>query len=215
MPSVSNKQKRFFGAVMGAKKTGKGSGKAKSAAKSMTKAQIKDFLESADPTGKSKMLTVLKKMREQAMMSPQDTNMLDEESTNPIAKTFVQKNVKFEDYIGKFVGVPFQPKELEAITHYEEQKPTKTTAVDVRYETTNSFGQNTTTLIKKLREGNQFSFTAFQKFSQPNQPEQTPDAAGGEEAPAQDEVTVNKSISYDDEIKGAAILIDFLNKLDI
>jgi hypothetical protein len=46
MPAKSEKQKRFFGAVMGAKKGQKGvKGPAKKAAKGMTKKQIGDFLK--------------------------------------------------------------------------------------------------------------------------------------------------------------------------
>lgn len=46
MPATSEKQKRFFGAVMGAKQGQKGvSGAAKKAAKGMTRKTIKDFLK--------------------------------------------------------------------------------------------------------------------------------------------------------------------------
>lgn len=46
MPAVSEKQRRFFGAVMAAKKGKKGVGsKAREAAKGMSKGQIKDFLK--------------------------------------------------------------------------------------------------------------------------------------------------------------------------
>jgi len=45
MPAKSEKQRRFFGAVMGAKKhKGKVKGAAAKAAKEMTTSQIKDFL---------------------------------------------------------------------------------------------------------------------------------------------------------------------------
>ena len=45
MPATSEKQRKFFGAVMGAKKGKPGSsGKAKEVAKDMNKGQIKDFL---------------------------------------------------------------------------------------------------------------------------------------------------------------------------
>jgi len=53
MPAKSEKQKRFFGAVMGAKKGQKGvSGAAKKAAKEMPEKEIKKFLkkESFDST---------------------------------------------------------------------------------------------------------------------------------------------------------------------
>jgi hypothetical protein len=46
MPSVSQKQKRFFGAVMSAKKGKKGvTGAAKKAAKEMPEKEIKKFLK--------------------------------------------------------------------------------------------------------------------------------------------------------------------------
>lgn len=45
MPSKTEKQRKFFGAVMSAKKGGKASGEAKEAAKDMSKEQIKDFLK--------------------------------------------------------------------------------------------------------------------------------------------------------------------------
>jgi hypothetical protein len=46
MPSTTEKQKRFFGAVMGVKKGQKGvSGAAKKAAKEMTKKEIKKYLK--------------------------------------------------------------------------------------------------------------------------------------------------------------------------
>jgi hypothetical protein len=53
MPSKSEKQKKFFGAVMGAKKGQKGiSGQAKKTAKEMSEKEIKKFLkkESFDET---------------------------------------------------------------------------------------------------------------------------------------------------------------------
>jgi hypothetical protein len=45
VPSKTEKQRKFFGAVMGAKKTGKGSPQVKKVAKSMSKSKIKDFLK--------------------------------------------------------------------------------------------------------------------------------------------------------------------------
>ena len=54
MPAKTEKQKRFFGAVMGAKKGQKNvSGKAKKVAKQMPKKKIKDFLKTKDKDKKS------------------------------------------------------------------------------------------------------------------------------------------------------------------
>ena len=49
MPAKTEKQKRFFGAVMGAKKGQKNvSGKAKKVSKQIPKKKIKDFLKTKD-----------------------------------------------------------------------------------------------------------------------------------------------------------------------
>jgi hypothetical protein len=46
----------------------------------------------------------------------------------------------------------------------QDQKPTETTRYYIKYETTDDFGNNNTTVIKKLKEGNQFCWTAFSKY---------------------------------------------------
>lgn len=46
----------------------------------------------------------------------------------------------------------------------QNQRPTQTTRYYVKYEATDSFGNNNTTIIKKLKEGNQFCWTAFSKY---------------------------------------------------
>jgi hypothetical protein len=45
----------------------------------------------------------------------------------------------------------------------QKLKPTQQDKFFVKYEFTDEFGVNTTTIIKKLREGNQFCWTAFSK----------------------------------------------------
>jgi hypothetical protein len=76
MPATSEKQKRFFGAVMGAKKGQKGvTGAAKQAAKGMSKKQIKDFLKTEEDAEQPKKITqkdTLKGIRKQ-MPPPQKT----------------------------------------------------------------------------------------------------------------------------------------------
>lgn len=46
----------------------------------------------------------------------------------------------------------------------QDQKPTETTKYYIKYETTDEFGNNNSTVIKKLKEGNQFCWTAFSKY---------------------------------------------------
>lgn len=63
MPATTEKQKRFFGAVMGAKKGQKGvSSKAKKVAKEMPKKKIKEFLKTED--NEEEEQSVMKKMKE-------------------------------------------------------------------------------------------------------------------------------------------------------
>jgi hypothetical protein len=144
------------------------------------------------------------------------SNYLDEEdndtnsdtNVNPVAKTFKQQG-NFEQYIQKFSGLEIKPKEMESITNYTNAKPTKVDKFSVRYENTDEFSNNTVTVIKKLREGNDLVFTVFQVTSQ-----QAPE--GGEEAsPTENEIMVNKSRSFRDEVEGGRILADMLQKLEI
>lgn len=143
------------------------------------------------------------------------SNYLDEEgdddstdvNVNPIAKTFKQQG-NFEQYIAKFSGLEIKPKEMESITNYTNAKPTKMDKFSVRYEGTDEFSNNTITVIKKLREGNDLVFTVFQTTSQ-----QSPE--GGEATPTENEIIVNRSRAFRDEIEGGRILADMLQKLEI
>ncbi len=145
---------------------------------------------------------------------PIDPHYLGEEGQdidvekNPVAKTFQQKG-NFDQYVDKFSGLEFKPMETESITNYSNSKPTKMDKFSIRYETSDGFNNNTVTVIKKLREGNDLVFTVFQNnLSQNNQ---AADSAATEE----NDITVNKSTSFRDEIEGGKILADMLAKLEI
>jgi len=207
MPSVSRSQRRFFGLVRKLQKgeihPSKVSPEVRKATKSISPKDAEDFASTSEKDlpfkVKKEILAVLKEIRKPMM--------LNEEETNPVAKSFTQKG-KYEDYIKRFVGMPMSPKELEAINNHKEIKPVKTDRNEIRYETTDDFGNNTTTVIKKLREGNQFVFTSFSKYAQLK----AKDPAQSQEM---DDVVVTKSLSFEDEIKGGAILSEFLKKLDL
>jgi len=146
--------------------------------------------------------------------TPVEPMYLDEEGDdvtterNPIAKTFQQKG-NFEQYIQRFSGLEIKPKEFESITNYTEAKPTKVDKYSIRYEGTDEFSNSTITVIKKLREGNDLVFTAFQISKSQN----TQDA---EQQPTEeDDIVVNKSVSFRDEIEGGKILADMIPKLEI
>lgn len=147
----------------------------------------------------------------------EDTNI--NVDINPIAKTFKQQG-NFEQYIEKFSGLEIKQKEMESISNYSNAKPTKMektkshetgedVVVSVRYENSDDFNNNTITVIKKLREGTDLVFTAFQVTSQ-----QTPES-GEESTPTENEIVVNKSRSFRDDIEGGKILADLLQKLDV
>ena len=134
------------------------------------------------------------------------------EEENPVAKTFKQQG-NFEEYIGGFTGLEIKPKEAESITNYTNAKPTKVDQYSIRYENSDDFSNNTITVIKKLREGNDLVFTAFQSSTQqsggtvaePQKPEET----------GENEIIVSKSRSFKDDIEGGKILADLLQKLEI
>lgn len=94
MPATSEKQKRFFGAVMGAKKGQKRvSGAAKKASKGMSKKQIEHFLtkeEDAQTPTKITQKDILAQVRKQ-MPPPQKT--FDKSN-----KKIYQRGKKFKDF---------------------------------------------------------------------------------------------------------------------
>lgn len=62
----------------------------------------------------------------------------------------------------------------------QDQKPTETTRYYIKYETTDEFGNNNTTVIKKLKEGSQFCWTAFSKYERAEE-EGSPESNSEEE----------------------------------
>jgi hypothetical protein len=240
MPSSSPKQQRFFKAVQAAKSNPNAPRHLKKVADSMTDKDISDFASSlAELRTKKAMLSVLKDIRE-----PMYLNEDDEGAVNPIAKEFHVKD-DFQTYVKRYLGQPLSPKELEAVNTLKEVKPSKIERTELWYETSDDFKNSTTTIIKKMKDGNQFSFNAFQKHetAQPEEkPEQPPGGMepppgpGGPEQPAEpgapetpptepeteqpaveekDDITVTKSVLFKDEIKGGSILVEFLKKLDL
>jgi len=221
MPAHSEQQKKFFGLVRGVQSgkvhPSKVSADVRKVARSISSKDAGDFASSiAELKIKKAVLSVLKELHE-----PMYLNELE---TNPVAKTFNQTG-EFEEYIKKFQGLPISPKEMEAIHGFKETKPTKIERTQIRYETTDTFNNSITTVIKKLREGSQILFTAFTKFSQtkPEEPEEQPLDPNSPPAPDEptveepetDEIVVTKSASFTDDIKGGAILAEFLKKLDL
>ena len=226
MPSKSKKQRRFFGDIRavqkGEKKPSEVSREMRKIARTMSPQSVSDFASTSEKNlplkVKKEVLSVLKEFWE--------PTMLQEGQSNPIAKEFTKSGI-YDQYIQKFVGLPFSQKELETIGNYTDVKPSKIDKSQVRYESSDQFNNNTTTIIKKLRDGSQFSYTAFTKYTQtkpqeepeaqPSQPGQVPNQTPIVQpvGPQPEDIIVAKSISFADDINGSKILADFLRKLDL
>lgn len=136
---------------------------------------------------------------------------------NVVAKTFDTK-ADFDSYVNQHRGIEMTPKEQQAIIGYKNAKPTQQDKFFVKYENTDDFGTNDTTVIKKLKEGNQFCFTAFAKHEraeEEGEPEGAVDEQEGEDMTVNDEIRITKTITFTNDVEGANILGDFLRKLDI
>jgi hypothetical protein len=233
MPSSSEKQRRFFGLVRAVQKGEKPSSEVgpevRKVAGSISSKDAGDFAKSVvELKTKKAVLEMLKDIREPMY--------LNEAETNPVAKTFTVKD-DFERYAKRYVGQPFAPKELEALDTFQETKPTKIDRIEIRYETTDEFQNTTSTILKKMKDSGQFCFTAFTKHTkvepeedpEPDQPEslEPTDANAPPEMPMKEQqdpapmdepkedIIVTKSTLFNDEIKGAAVLAEFLKKLDL
>jgi len=88
--------------------------------------------------------------------------MLNKTERNVIAKTFDTK-ADFDSYVNQRRGIEITPKEQQAIVGHNRAKPTQQDKFFVKYEKTDDFGNNDTTVIKKLKDGKQFCWTAFSK----------------------------------------------------
>lgn len=238
MPAKSERQRRFFYLVKGVQKgkisPKKVDSKITKAARSISSKDVDDFTHGKNLPKKKlqEIIECLKQcnkdpftnldagfVNQNTGMSPLEPMALETslddpsntEEQNPIAKTFKQQG-NFDEYVGKFSGLELKPKEIESVTNYTNAKPTKMDQFSIRYESTDEFSNNTITVIKKLREGNDLVFTIFQSSTQ--QSGTTEEPAKPEET-GENQIIVNKSRSFTDEIEGGKVLSDLLQKLEI
>ena len=92
--------------------------------------------------------------------NPQPQAGEEAEDTTAEDKIRVQKSNTFVD---DTQGADILSNFLSELELFQE-KPTHADKFFMRYELTDDFGNNTTTVIKKLKEGNQFCWTAFSKY---------------------------------------------------
>jgi len=127
--------------------------------------KIKRFIkmkESLSEEGKHKLLKALRLYKEiqEPMWISEDG--MDKPERKVIAKTFDTK-ADFDSYVNQRRGIEMTPKEQQSILNFTKVKPTQRDRFFVKFENTDTFGNNTTTVIKKLKEGSQFCWTAFSK----------------------------------------------------
>ena len=182
--------------------------------------------DSLDFNGKKKLLKILKECKKSLIYENDDVNL------NVISKKFNTQS-DFNSYVAQHRGLQILPQEKQAISNYTSAKPVEMNDFMVKYESTDDYSNNNVTIIKKLKEGNQFCWTAFSKNTnsestnkqqgednnlqeaddqqQPQQPtNQQP------ETPKIDNtLEVIKSVPFTDETNGAKIVSEFLLKLDI
>lgn len=243
MPSHSEKQRHFFGLVRAVQKGEKPahevSPEVRKVAGSISAKDAGDFASSiAELKIKKAVLSILKDCREPMYLNEEGESQA---SIEAVASTFHVKK-DWATYIKPYIGQPFSSKDLEAIQNFKDKHATTITRTELWYQTTDSFNVNKTTVIKKMKDGGQLSFTAFQKQERPDpskdqeddvtnsltaalapvqpaagqQPDDTtsPDSKE-DEKDEKDDIMVTKSILFKDDIKGAAILIEFLKKLEL
>lgn len=177
MPSKTQKQAnaaKLAGAVKAGKFPQSKAGPAVKAMAKMPMKKLKHFMkvkECMTMEQKKRLLIALKALREEVTGNvggetdiANADNLVSEEETerNVVAKTFDTQS-DFDSYVNQHRGIEMTAKEQQAVLGYKNAKPTQQDKFFVKYETTDGFGNNTTTVIKKLREGNQFCFTAFSK----------------------------------------------------
>ena len=100
-----------------------------------------------------------------------------EDETTVDDKIRIQKSITFND---ETQGAEILAKFLAELG-LSNQKPTSGDKFFMKYEVTDDFGNNTTTVIKKLKEGGQFCWTAFSKYETAEE-EGNPEGAKDEEA---------------------------------
>jgi hypothetical protein len=100
---------------------------------------------------------------------------------NVIARTY-DTEADFESYVRMKSGIEMTPKELEAIANFKEIRPVKQDKFSVEFRTTDDFGNNNRTIIKKLLQGKELSWVAFSTFETAEE-EGKPDVQKAKEEP--------------------------------
>jgi hypothetical protein len=225
MPAKSELQRKFF-ILVKATQDGKVSpkrvgSKVAKAAKSMSRQDVDDFTKGKNlPKEKlEEIIDGLNDLRYDTTGASMEPMYLDEDETtdsnqNPIAKTFKQEGKDLQQHVDSFFGLELKPKELEAVYNYDKSKPSNQITPNVKtlflkYESTNDAGESLVTIIKKLRNGTDLVFTAFQTQSVPESSDDKESTDKG------DTIIISNSKPFRTEIEGGNILLKMLEKLEV
>ena len=130
---------------------------------------IKQLMESMTIEQKKKLLIGLCSIKEKYngnvggaadIVSEDEFTSSTQLEPNIIAKTFNTKG-DLDTYVNQRRGIEITQKERQAIIGFKQIKPTQQDKFFIKYETSDEFGNNDTTIIKKLKDENQFCWTAF------------------------------------------------------
>lgn len=189
-------------------------GKVTKAANTMSPTDVENFLMQEcglQECGVDVKRRILKGLRE--LQEPMRLEEEEPELPNVVASSKTLHG-DFGQTLKMYRGFELTPKENQAIQNFTEAKPAEHNKFLVRYSKSDEFTNNSTIVVKKLKEPDgKFTYTAFVKIrgggeeappeGQPEQP------AAGETGGAGDEIKLIKSIPIDDK-EGSEILTNFL-----
>ena len=257
MPSKSKKQQRFFFAVKSAKHNPNAPAHLRKVADSMSEKDIDDFTKGiSEFKTKKAILSVLKEIQSPIPLREGDEG---ENSIEAVADQWPEQK-DWAVYIRSYVGQPLSDMELNALDTFKKQggkPPTTLARTEIWYKGVDKMGKSTTSVIKKMKDSNQFSYLACQLQDKQKDPTSSqsqgmnagdesnnelpsleeadgmaPDPSNNDESDPtsgetsyqqkekeieseKENIIVTKSILFKDDIKGAAILIEFLKKLNL
>ena len=154
----------------------------KQMAKSMSREQLKHFTKlkgSMNEEQKKRLLKALKNIREDYTgniggevgtgldadgppLNENEFTAREKPEANIIAQTY-DTEADFDSYVRVRRGIEITSKEEDSIANFRTIRPIKQTKFSVEFRTTDDFGNNDTTVIKKLLQDKQFIWVAFSK----------------------------------------------------
>lgn len=131
-----------------------------------------------------------------------------------ISKTFDTEG-DFDNYVKQHRGIEITDMEQQSVINHKKETPTNANKFFIEYNTTDQFGNNVTAIIKKLKEGNLFCWTAF--VSTKNATEEVPDNTQetDNKMKTSDTIRIIKSNTFSSDSEGAVILSAFINNLEL